>query len=337
MDLVENGAVQVLAHEAFFALVDEALAVGAHQDHVGKVRETVEVSAGRGAVVLAHDGVVLHHAHHVVGVRQERACVRSGHQALALAIRVPDAERTRLLGIEARRQLGVVGVAAGGDHDSARLDTLRLSLRLDHRAFRLALGVQQNLHQLRALLDLHAQLVQAGGESRDETAARAVDVMHHLQGAVVDVDLIRELDAHAVDQPVDGLAAVLHRDLSERRVKMIRRVVHQVRIHRVVGELDALRLLQLGIPTGDHALGHGRSAADLVTLFDDQHVLHAIVLGFDRARHAGAAAAAHQQVDLGIPGALGTRGLVALRSAARKRAQCERCAAQRRTADEVAP
>ena len=77
----------------------------------------------------------------------------------------------------------------------------------------------------------------------------------HLQGAVVDVDLIRELDAHAVDQPVDGLAAVLHRDLGERRVKMIRRVVHQVRIHRVVGELDALRLLQLGIPSGNHALG----------------------------------------------------------------------------------
>ena len=83
---------------------------------------------------------------------------------------------------------------------------------------------------------------------------------------------------------------------------MIRRVVHQVRIHRVVGELDALRFSGAGYPNRrSSALGHGRGAADLVTLFDDQHVLHAIVLGFDRARHAGAAAAAHQQVDLSIP------------------------------------
>ena len=207
-------------------------------------------------------------------------------------------------------ELGVVGVAARGDHHDGRLHLQHVAvLLLSQHAFHLAV-FHDELAAERVEVRLHAQLLGLGAEALHEVAAGAgvvalvVDVPH--LRAHADGDVALELDAVAL-QPVDGLGRLAEEVLVQLvlgdPVVVVQAGVDGV-LHAVggvgavgAGELHAaVGLGEVRFEAG-HALGADeRTAVAAQTLDDDG--LEAQVDGLDSRRGARAARADDAYVGL---------------------------------------
>ena len=261
--LVEDGAVEVLAHVALVVLVVETLALGADHDHVGQRGEAEHVGSRGGGRVLGHDLVVLEDAHHGVGVARASAHVAGHDDAVARGHGVADAHRASDLGGETLGEFGVVGVATGGDDEGlAAVD--RAVLGLDGHG---GAVLHSDLGGLGLGDDFDPGLLGGSKQGVGQHGASALDDVHHREGAVANDGLGLERNGATVDEPVDALAGLGDGDAHELGIKAVRSVAVEVVVHLLIGQLDALGLLDLGAEAADEALrGGGGAAGDGVLL-----------------------------------------------------------------------
>ena len=228
----------------------------------------------------------------------------AGHDdAVARGHGVADAHRASDLGGETLGEFGVVGVATGGDDEGlAAVD--RAVLGLDGHG---GAVLHSDLGGLGLGDDFDPGLLGGSKQGVGQHGASALDDVHHREGAVANDGLGLERNGATVDEPVDALAGLGDGDAHELGIKAVRSVAVEVVVHLLIGQLDALGLLDLGAEAADEALrGGGGTAGDGVLLKNEDRC--AGIGGLDGSAQASAATTNDDDVIGGVVASHGDGG-----------------------------